>query len=496
MFNSGNNLKPHTLIMKRQRGSVLIVGMILLIVMLIGAVSIMNSTVQDERMTGNARRSADAFLAAEAGMNHALSEMDQDKWYSYRCNSDGTADVYDADNDIWSDVTNPFLPESTYPPSSSYTVNYLNECTADDGFITEMRYRSVGVEAGANRIVEFSMAHGDASFPALFLNDNGNCDFDDISSTAYEVNGNGGPAVSTASAACLDEVKSEIGGYEDQFVGGAIHKNPAPDFHSAEGLENFYDQIMSGCTAATVGQCGSSNVYHYYSDEASYHHVHGFSLDDRVKANDMAKDASGNMGSLADPRIYVVDGDFESTGNIVGAGVLVVTGDAYFGGTPGWEGIIIVLGGDVTIGGGGTAPFNGTMIVSDMDYTGTTDPDDPTAPSLFKDFKEEANYLNADDLDDFKVFAGMDPRANDWINGGSGSVSWGLAGGGTSDYVYDCESVVAAYKAVLDLKGISYSDTAAHAGIFKDFVMPECSNGSKGTFGDSYITDWYEVVNN
>lgn len=73
---------PHQATLKQQQGSVLLIGMIFLVILMIGATSIMNSAVQDERISGNTRANTEAFFAAEAGystlVNHLMA-TDQGK---------------------------------------------------------------------------------------------------------------------------------------------------------------------------------------------------------------------------------------------------------------------------------------------------------------------------------------------------------------------------------------------------------------------------------
>lgn len=470
---------------RREGGSVLLIGMIFLVILMVGAVSIMNSSVQDEKISGNTKRSSNAFLAAEGGMHDSLGAMTQAAWYDYKCNADGSLEV--KVNGSFVDVPDPFLTNSAYTSTSSYEVVYLGECTNDlaKGFISSLKFQSTGNEAGAEREIVYSMGHGDASFPALYLNDNGSCDFDAGPSNAYNFYGNGGPAVSSGSSQCESDVESAIAGKEDQYTGGVIHFNPAPNFHEASGLEAFYDSLIPGSGAcADFGERGggsscvdaANNLYMYRGDSVDYHQNHGFSSSP-VSDNDVNVDANGKMGSTGSERVYVVHGDFNSTGSIQGAGVLVVTGDAHFGGTPDWEGIIIVLGGEATIGGGGNpvTGFNGTMIISDIMYT---------VPYNNLDTPPNKNQLTQAQIEGYEDYAGFYPQdTSGWTLGGAGEVHWEAGGGGNATYQYDCNAVKASHQLLTSI-GAAMSD----------FEEPDCSGGSGGTFGNSLLTDWYEIV--
>lgn len=474
---------------RREGGSVLLIGMIFLVMLMVGAVSVMNSSVQDEKVSGNTKRSSNAFLAAEGGMHDALGQMDQAAWYDYKCNADGSLEVMVSGS--YASAPTPFLTNDSYTGTSNYEVVYLDECTEEPstGFITSLKFQSSG-NAGhvqksdrkAEREVVFAMAHGEASFPAIFLNDDGSCNFDPGSSNAYNVLGNGGPAISTSTAQCETDVEAAISGKEDQYSGGVINFNPAPNFHTPAGLEAFYNSLIpaSGACAdfGSYGEpdsCITGNLHLHRADEGSvsYHKNKGFESDP-VSAKDI-DDADGSMGSTGDERVYVVHGDFDSTGSIDGAGVLVITGDAHFGGTPDWEGIIVVLGGEVSIGGGGTSTtgFNGTMIISDVNYGSLPHP--------------TGNSATPDELDDYKDYAGFYPQSTSgWSSGGSGDINWDAGGGGTATYRYDCNALKTSHEMLTSM-----------GAVMADFEKPDCSGGSAdGTFGNSFVTDWYENVGN
>ena len=458
-----NNLTKYRLQPARLRqwqgGSALVIGMIFLLIMTIAAVTMMSSSVQDERMTGNTRRASNAFLAAEGGMGDSLGQMDQKSWYDYRCNADGSLEVI-VDGQYVA-VPDPFITNDAYTDAS-------------------LKYRSTGDELEAFRQIEYSMSHGKASFPALFLNDNGHCTFDAGPSSSYNFQGNGGPAISTGSGQCKTDVETAIQGKEAQYSGGVIHQNPAPDFHTAEGLQDFYNSLIPaaadpcgdfGTDAYPSDSCVTGNLHMHRSPSVSHHKVHGYSTTP-VYAKDI-DDAAGTMGTTGDERTYIIHGDFSSTGSIQGSGVLLITGDAYFGGTPDWEGIIIVLGGLAEIGGGGnpSTGFNGTMIISDIEYT----PYPNVAPGQDATPAQLAAY---------ERYAGFYPQSvGSWILGGAGAIHWDVAGGGGGTYQYDCVALRASHQMLVAMG----ADMA-------DFEEPECSNGSSGTFGNSFITDWYEVV--
>ena len=61
-----------------------------------------------------------------------------------------------------------------------------------------------------------------------------------------------------------------------------------------------------------------------------------------------------DWGDLNDLKIIHIAGDLAISGNMTGAGVLVIDGNFQMGGTINWEGVVICLG-DVDVVGGGSA---------------------------------------------------------------------------------------------------------------------------------------------
>jgi hypothetical protein len=71
-------MQPYSLPHKQQ-GAVLLIGMIMLVILMLGATSLMNGTVMDERLAGNSKASAEAFFAAEAGYITAVNHLNPKK---------------------------------------------------------------------------------------------------------------------------------------------------------------------------------------------------------------------------------------------------------------------------------------------------------------------------------------------------------------------------------------------------------------------------------
>jgi hypothetical protein len=94
---------------------------------------------------------------------------------------------------------------------------------------------------------------------------------------------------------------------------------------------------------------------------------------------------NGNVGALAnpgtthDPVINVVTGDLTMT-NLTGSGILLVEGNASFGGRPNYDGVILIVGkGNISIAGGGNGVIDGAMLVANL-YDGSGHPLTSGAP--------------------------------------------------------------------------------------------------------------------
>lgn len=126
----------------RERGAVLLVGLILLTILMLGAVSLMDSSVMDERMAGNSRSSSNAFMAAEAGQYAAIDHV-MGNWDSVRSNCSVDGDLSAVSGDFNAQL------------KSKYTVSYA-ACGAN-----EISLRSEG-QAGFNalRSIVFDVKNG------------------------------------------------------------------------------------------------------------------------------------------------------------------------------------------------------------------------------------------------------------------------------------------------------------------------------------------------
>lgn len=474
----------------RQAGAVLLIGMIFLLILVVGGVALMNTSAQNEKATGNSKRSTDAFMAAEGGMqavitnldDRGLDDVDVPAWFRYTCVDgvlvDDAGGEYDPDD---SDMP-AYMAKTGFQGGSTYQVSYRGQCETKKGTADGMgslRLVSEGRQGNSEREIHFNLGRGEASWPAVFVNedpDNPYCNFDFGPSVAYEYDGKGGPAISTNSSTCRNSIADSDGG-SGQLKGGVAVNNPAPDFTSPAGLERFYSELQASSATQKVRAAGKKGKG-----------LEPIDLNDGKLLTDggAAVELGVPGGTASDMRTVIVHGDVLMKGSLNGSGVLVITGTANFSGTPNWDGLIVVLGGQVSISGGGTKNgLGGSLIVSNIGYPGLTNentvdalPESPT----FTEWSESNNDTWYDD-DEFDV-----SKKHSWDYSGSPIINWDVSGGGTARYTYRCENLqkveqhLRANIGVHDLANLPGPDSCDIAG-----------TGS-GTFGSIRILDWYEHV--
>lgn len=471
------------LLKRNEKGSVLVIGMIFLVIIMIGAVSIMSSSVQDEKISGNVKRSSDAFMAAEAGMRHALSELDGYNWYDFTC---GELEALDLSSlpacnyglDEYDNRKTPYFPlcsMSDTVGSFEYTVRPYDGA----GDLCEMKKPSLvdyvtlvstGRQSESERTIIFKVSYkvgdgngDDVSWPALYVNDTGTCTFNGADSAAfiaagYEDGEAYGPAVATNSEGCVETANTDsaVNKRRDQYLGGIHNIIYENDFTDPAGQQRIYEAIIAnGDPNAGVKKTDPKPPFKDILISGTKDHD-----TDKIYIGSTAPaylGASGQSGETQDYRITVVNGDVDLGGNLKGAGLLIVKGDLSYQGTPDWNGVILVLGGDLDIGGGGTGSTGllGSIIVSSVDTS-----KDPW----------EQSYTDNVDID---------------------------MGAGGATYAFDCESVMEVRTLIGDtIAGISNDNDDAVNIPSNACGAADGGGGSDDLIaGSSFVYDWYEVVN-
>jgi hypothetical protein len=515
----------------RQQGAVLVIGMILLLVLTVIGVTMMTSTTQDEKLSGNTKRGSDAFMAAEAGTHASVDMMCREyiegsavgekylcdgpkkeadgvnppEWFYYSCkdsDNDGQDELFDADGNRVAAAA-VLISTEEFNAGSTFNVEYSDingdgwaDCAPkmQNGISLEavesMSLLSVGNQTNSERMIHYNIGHsgagGDASWPAVFVNDDPEdpqCIFDFGPSAAYLYDGKGGPALSTNSQACADDIR-DADTSDGQLVGGVIANNPAPDFTAPGGLRNFYEALIASDRTQNVYPDPPKNA-NKGVEPVDLSKVTGLSLGDTGDADD--------ANDYDEMEVIIVHGDVNMPGNLSGSGVLVITGSASFGGTPNWDGLVFVLGGHVDIGGGGTTNgLDGSLIVSNIDFN-TSDNTD--------------NYVYCNQAGECQASPDADhyapsPKFDDvsWGHAGTPEIAWDVSGGGTARYSYGCNNLMKVDRFLLDDDEVGIDPSISFPG---PDDCPDTTgdgedsgDGVTGSYGYLHVFNWLEDINN
>jgi len=133
--------KPH------QKGSALLVSLIILVVMTLLGLSAMRTSTMEERMAGNMRDSELAFQAAEAALRAAEKNISDNIISTAAFDTDGTDGLYNNDDErIWETINWTSSDSLEYTGFDSATTTGVNVTTAPRYVIQHLA--SVGAGGG------------------------------------------------------------------------------------------------------------------------------------------------------------------------------------------------------------------------------------------------------------------------------------------------------------------------------------------------------------
>lgn len=342
----------------KQRGVALVLALLLLFVLVTIGVAGFGNTHLQERSASNARLQAEAFKAASAGATNSINFFQDNRDRTdigipdQLCGASGHEGWYDADdNPIPSDwvavgnIGEASLQQRLYcladfypctkdavdcgvrPPRSQLFVQSRGEVTVDSKIVAS---RDVEVRLAKGQEGVPGDGCGAICFPTCDINT------DDTvfpNSNSFQVDGNTGPAITVGTGCDPSGADTITDMIKDQRIGnyvGGIEDSPAGSpWNSPLLVEQFRAEVQAAAAAA--------------ADCANCYHPTGL-------------DTSGNVefGTLEAPQITYIDSPgADIGGSISGAGILVVNGDLLMNGTPDYQGLIVVLGGEWIIDGGG-----------------------------------------------------------------------------------------------------------------------------------------------
>ncbi len=95
----------HSNLINMQKGSVLVISLIMLIAMTLIGITAMRTSIMEEKMTSNMRETELAFQAAEAALRAAEQNIQDNIISTVSFDTDGSDGLYDmAHNDIWTAI--------------------------------------------------------------------------------------------------------------------------------------------------------------------------------------------------------------------------------------------------------------------------------------------------------------------------------------------------------------------------------------------------------
>jgi Tfp pilus assembly protein PilX len=383
-------------IIDNQKGIALVTAILMLVVLSVIGVIAVNMTMIGTKITGNTKTSKQAFYLAEAGIE-AARELLRTRIAGGSTISNQLVLVRGIDG-LLVDSTNvasfsstddvPFI-DSTSMGIGSYRVFLTNDnsdgvtSTTDTNSQVSLTSFGTGPD-NSQAIIQVTVIRVPIpTLPGAITMPGPNVFFNAGSSNASTYTGDAThPAVAVNSATGQASVVSGIQGppdRSDSYEGmGHSHHPTVPSV-----VDMVFPDPWGNITQLQT-------LYQNLKGMADY---------------SSPTDPGFSLGTLANPKLVVLDRDYDIPGGTVGAGILLVTGNLVLRGNFNYDGILLVMGkGSLTRDGAGTGIISGGIYVANI--------------------------------------AGPDGNINTTADNTWGTPIWNTAGGGTSDvdYVYSSEN--------------------------------------------------------
>jgi Tfp pilus assembly protein PilX len=345
------------IIINNQKGMALITAILMLVVLSVIGIIAVNVTTIGAKITGNTRTSKQAFYVAEAGIEQARellrSRIAGGSTVSAQLslvkgidgllvNSTNVANFSSTD-----DV--PFINTTTLV-NGSYTVYLTNDSSDGVTSITDtnshVTLTSFGTGPDNSRaIIQATVLRVPIpNLPGAICLPGPHVNFHAGDSNAVTVDGEAYPAIAVNSPESRTEAIAGIPEKRlDQYTGEGYNGTTDPITPSVMN-KAFPDPWGNRLLLQTLYQ-NLQSMADYTSPTQP-----GFTL-----------------GSVADSKLVVIDGDYTVPGGTTGAGILLVTGNLVFNGNIDYDGIILVIGkGSITRDGAGNGNINGGIFVDNI----------------------------------------------------------------------------------------------------------------------------------
>ncbi|WP_333796994.1 pilus assembly PilX family protein [Rheinheimera sp.] len=308
-----------------QKGSVLIISLLLLMVATLISVAGISSMQMNERISSNQKQVSEAFIAAESGLIEVKAFFDDED-----------------NNGLWGDpdAVLKALQDSKRGLGNNVewqieTVDFVSK----PGFV---RVVSVGTvtSTGIERKVQAYYQPKKASGNLGAMNIIGGIKiFDTANSNKFQVIGEKdsagkiiGPALATNTNSNYNKIVQDIEAKDrmDNYQGGIKVVDFDDPFGDPEKMNDFIESIKAQYYAMPLAQRGV---------------------------------APDNMGKVGEERITYVAGNIEFKGKATGAGILVIDGNLTISGNLlDFEGLVVVRGQSFQMNGGGNRDLKGSIV--------------------------------------------------------------------------------------------------------------------------------------
>lgn len=394
----------------RQTGVALVLSLLILLVLTVVGVAAMNSTIMQERMAGNASTQADVFETSSEGVTRSLELFYQNAGdltfgsYDLSCgqifvdiDDDGKTYGEDVDETAKAWV---FPDDGTWHPGSAgddnpkleqkmYCCRSWEEVSEDTWiespsklFVLNRATFMGGADnsqSQALREIEVELTEAAPDDPTCAICAPGDIDqVDGGTSNAFRVDGTCGAALvadgDTNAETFLAGVKDKrLDNYDGGILGADDLGPPWNDplalaefvFWTKLGLEEPDRDYPTGSPYDGHPAEGEMRGKYWGDDEA---------IPGTFDTAELLHDSCSDAETCEVPLIHYVEGDVTMKGNAEGYGIMIINGKLEFKGTPEYKGLIISLGGELKVGGGGSGKPDGSFVFTSLKNAGSASP--------------------------------------------------------------------------------------------------------------------------
>ncbi len=376
-----------------QKGVALALSLLLLLVLTIIGVAAMNSTIMQERMAGNIQTQTRSFETSAEGVGRALEFFHENAEtvggiagheFGLACGfiHSALADPPENPRMAWSFPNEGFIERDMTGATEGLRLGQRMYCCRSwaeaevegetDPVWIENPSKLFVLSRGsfvtgdgdaelATREIEVRLDEAEPGKPTCAFCIPGEVgDFGAPPANAFGMHGGCGPAITTEHPDGAAQIGAAIGDSNiDNYTGGITDGDMGEPWNDANKLAEFAWWIKLGLHE---GDTDNPELGGYFAGDHSF-------------------DGGGReFGTEDAPAITYFDGDLQMQGNVSGHGIMVVAGTLRWGGTPAFQGLLVILGGSYSTGGGGKGGAQdpgGSIVTTNLVVNNTVLQDDP-----------------------------------------------------------------------------------------------------------------------